>query len=403
MKIAIIGAGVSGLFSSVILKDQDVTVFEKNDKPGLKLNITGKGRCNLTNDCTQEEFLENVTTNPRFLYSAINAFSPQNTIRFFNDLGLETITERGRRVFPKYKKAKDVTDLLHNEAKKNNVKFVYESVLDLDRNGESFMVKTNKDTYVFDVVFVCTGGVSYPETGSTGDGYSIAKKFSHTVVSPKPALVPIQTQENVLLIKGLNLKNVQITVVVGKKKFSQFGEVEFWTKGVCGPTVLTLSSYLNKFDLNGAQIVLDLKPALSEEKLDKRIIREIEDNSSLNLEELLRKLLPSPLVSYFTQRLQFDGKIKVRNLSKEQRLIIVHFLKNLTFSIDKLDKVERAIVTSGGVSVKEINPKTMESKLQNGLYFVGEVLDVDALTGGYNMQIAFCTAYCACIDVLNKS
>ena len=394
MKVAIIGGGVSGLFCALNLRNCQVFVFEKNDSVGLKLNITGKGRCNFTNNCDQEEFLSNVVTNPRFLFSALSAFSPQDTIEFFNNLGIQSVTERGKRVFPKNIKASDVSKTLFDECKKRNVKFIFEKVESVGKKSQEFLIKTSQSKYEFDFVIVCTGGKSYPVTGSTGDGYEIAKSFAHTIVSLKPALIPIQTKENVLSICGLNLKNVQVQAISKKKKFSYFGEVEFWSKGLCGPTILTLSSYLNKYDLADFVIHLDLKPALTEDKLDARILRELSNQANKNLKDVLVTLVPSKLVGYLGKIAGVDLEKSTRIVTRHDRENIVKALKNLKFTPTALDNIDRAIITSGGVSVKEVNPSTMESKIVSGLYFAGEILDVDALTGGFNMQIAFSTAFC---------
>lgn len=393
MKVAIIGAGVAGMFTALNIKNCAVTVFERNAKPGVKLNITGKGRCNITNNCAVEEFLSNVITNPRFMYSAVNAFSPTDTINFFEKNGLEVVTERGNRVFPKSQKASSVTACLYDLCKKNGVKFVFEKVCSIRKNDEGFTVSYKDKKEIFDKVVVCCGGVSYPETGSDGDGYEIAKSFSHTVTAIKPALVPIETEENVSSLAGLNLKNVRISAFYGKKTFSLFGESEFFKKGLCGPTVLSLSSMINKFDAKQITLSLDLKPALDEQTLDKRILRELADVKNKTVYEVVKTLLPVQLIDYYLKYCKVLPQTLVTGLTKEQRLSLLKGLKNMTFSIKKLSDVERGIVTSGGVDVKEINPKTMMSKIVNGLYFAGEVLDVDALTGGYNIQIALSTAF----------
>ena len=393
MKIAIIGAGVAGMFTALNIKNCDVTIFERNTKPGVKLNITGKGRCNITNNCTVEEFLPNVITNPRFMYSAINAFSPVDTINFFEKHGLEVVTERGNRVFPKSRKASDVTACLYTLCKKNGVKFVYDKVLDVRKNHEGFIVSCSEKKDVFDKVVVCCGGASYPETGSDGDGYKIAKAFMHNVTSLRSALVPIETEQNVSSLAGLNLKNVRISAFCGKKTYSLFGEAEFFKRGLCGPTVLSLSSMINKLDLKQVAISLDLKPALDEVTLDKRILRELSDVKNKTILDVIRTLLPAQMIEYYLNSCKISPQTSVKVLTKEQRQTLVKGLKNMPFSIKKLADVERGIVTCGGVDVKEINPKTMMSKIVDGLYFAGEVIDVDALTGGYNIQIALSTAY----------
>lgn len=401
MRVAIIGAGVAGMFVALNLKNCDVTIFEKNAKPGVKLNITGKGRCNLTNDCTVEEFLTNVVTNPRFMFSAINAFSPSDTIEFFEKNNLELVTQRGNRVFPKSEKASDVTDCLYGLCKKNKVKFVFKKVNDVNKRGEEFLIDCDGVYESFDKVVVCCGGVSYPETGSDGDGYKIAKNFSHTIASPRPALVPIETLQNVSSLAGLNLKNVKISATCNKKTFSLFGEVEFFKKGLCGPTVLSLSSMLNKYDLSQVEISLDLKPALDVQTLDRRILRELSAPKNKIVYDVVKTLLPIQMIDYYLSYCNVYSQTGVNFLTKEERARLVNGLKDMRFSIKKLVDVQRGIVTCGGVSVKEINPKTMMSKIVDGLYFAGEIIDVDALTGGYNIQIALSTAFAVASAINN--
>ncbi|MBE5732994.1 MAG: NAD(P)/FAD-dependent oxidoreductase [Clostridiales bacterium] len=393
MKVAVIGAGPAGLFVSSQLKYSEVTIFESNTKPGVKLNITGKGRCNITNACTVDEFLENVVTNPRFLYSAMRAFSPNDTIETFEKNGLELVTERGRRVFPKSGKAQDVTATLINMCKNGRTKFVYQKVRDVKTDGDGFIVvQEDGSENVFDRVVLCTGGVSYPETGSNGSGFEIAKNLGHTISDLYPALVPIETNEDVSSLAFLDLKNVKVKAVCGKKTYEEFGDAEFFKKGLCGPTVLSLSSKINKTDLNKTEIYLDLKPALSEETLENRLLREFSKKENKTVEDVARTLLPSKMISYYLSYCKILANKRVDRVTKEERRALMLGLKSMKFTIKRLSDISRGIVTCGGVNVKEINPTDMQSKKVKGLYFAGEIIDVDALTGGYNIQIALSTA-----------
>ena len=402
MKVAIIGAGVAGMFVALNLKNCDVTVYERNANPGVKLNITGKGRCNITNDCSNEEFLANVVTNPRFMFSAINTFSPSDTIDFFAKNNLELVTERGNRVFPKSKKASDVSACLYGSCKRNKVKFVFNKVIKVAKSVEEFIVHCENSYEFYDKVVVCCGGASYPETGSDGNGYEIAKTLSHSITELRPALVPIETKQNVSILAGLNLRNVKLSAICGKKTFTFFGEVEFFKKGLCGPTVLSLSSMLNKCDLSQVEISLDLKPALDRTTLDKRILREINDIKSKTVYDVIKTLLPLQMIDYYLSYCKVSPQIETNSLTKVDRASLINGLKDMKFTIKKLVGVDRGIVTCGGVSVKEINPKTMMSKLVDGLYFAGEIIDVDALTGGYNIQIALSTAYAVASAINNE-
>ena len=402
MKIAVIGAGPAGLFVASQLVNSSVTVFEANAKAGVKLNITGKGRCNLTNACSVEEFMENVVTNPRFLYSAMRTFSTLDTMETFENNGLELVTERGRRVFPKSGKAQDVTATLVKMCKRNGVSFVFEKVTNLKKTESGFDLETNGESYQFDKVVVCTGGVSYPETGSDGDGYKFAKSLGHSVVGPYPALVPIETNEDVSSLAFLDLKNVKVKAVDGKKTYEEFGDAEFFKKGLCGPTVLSISSRINKSDLSKVEIYLDLKPALNEETLENRLLREFAKKENKTIEDVARTLLPSKMIAYYLTYCKIPIEKRVDRITKEERKSLINGLKAMHFTVKKLSDVTRGIVTSGGVIVKEINPTDMQSKLVKGLYFAGEIIDIDALTGGYNIQIALSTAKLVAIALNNE-
>ena len=377
----------------------DVTLADKNEKTGKKLYITGKGRCNVTNECDGKEFLASVVSNPKFLMSAINAFDSYDTVDFLQKNGLNTVTERGNRVFPASQKSSDVIKTFTDYCRKNGVKILLSAkVVD----GEDFVVSFSDKTERFQKVIVATGGLSYPSTGSTGDGYEIAKSFGHKIVKPVQALVPIELNEPwVQKLSGLSLKNVRCTVTVGEKEIaSDFGEMLFTHKGVSGPIILSLSSKINRLNPNGLKLVIDLKPALSDDVLDARLQRDFAELNLKQFKNSLDGLLPKSLVPVVVGLSKIDPEQKVGQITREQRKNLVHLLKNLTFSVKKLAGFEEAIVTAGGVDVKEINPKTMESKLQKGLYFVGEVLDVDALTGGFNIQIALSTAYCLATHIM---
>lgn len=405
MKILVIGAGPAGLMAAGTLAERgfDVTLADKNEKTGKKLYITGKGRCNVTNECDGKEFLENVVSNPKFLMSAINAFDSYNTVDFLQKNGLNTVTERGNRVFPASQKSSDVIKTFTDYCRKNGVKILLsEKVVGVKSDGEDFVVSFSDKTERFQKVIVATGGLSYPSTGSTGDGYEIAKSFGHKIVKPVQALVPIELNEPwVQKLSGLSLKNVRCTVTAGEKEIaSDFGEMLFTHKGVSGPIVLSLSSKINRLNPNGLKLVVDLKPALSDDVLDARLQRDFAELNLKQFKNSLDGLLPKSLVPVIVGLSKIDPEQKVGQITREQRKNLVHLLKNLTFSVKKLAGFEEAIVTAGGVDVKEINPKTMESKLQKGLYFVGEVLDVDALTGGFNIQIALSTAYAAATHIL---
>lgn len=404
MKILVIGAGPAGLMAAGTLAARgfDVTLADKNEKTGKKLYITGKGRCNVTNECDAKEFLTNVVSNPKFLMSAINSFDSFDTVDFLQKNGLNTVTERGNRVFPASQKSSDVIKTFTEYCKNNGVKILLSSkVTDVKADGDDFVVSFDGLTGRFQKVVVATGGLSYPSTGSTGDGYLIAKSFGHNVVKPVQALVPLELNEPwVQKLQGLALKNVKCTVYSGEREIaSDFGEMLFTHKGVSGPIILSLSSKINRLDAKTLKLVIDLKPALSDEILDQRLQR---DFANLNLKQFknsLDGLLPKSLVPIIVSLSGIDPEQKVGQITRLQRINLVKLLKNFTFSVKKFAGFEEAIVTAGGVDVKEINPKTMESKLQKGLYFVGEVLDVDAVTGGFNIQIALSTAYAAAMHI----
>ncbi len=400
-RIIIVGGGAAGLFASVaaLQQNKNVLLFEKNEKLGKKIYITGKGRCNLTNDVDVQEFMQNVCVNPKFLFSALYGFTPENTKSFFENNGLKLKTERGKRVFPLSDKASDVTKTLENYCRNNGAEIKLNSKVDkiAVKDGKVCGVYSDGALFEGDSVIICTGGISYPLTGSTGDGYRFAKEFGHTVSPLKPALVGIELKENFYSeIQGLSLKNVNLSCFFnGKKIFSDLGEMLFTHCGISGPMVLTLSSLINKKNTADLEFLLDLKPALTDDVLEKRLIREFETFNLKALSNAMNTLMPKNLVPVILKAASVNGKKNCATVTVEERKRLITAIKKFKFHAKGLRPVEEAIVTSGGVNVKEINPKTMESKLVCGLYFAGEVLDVDAFTGGFNLQIAFSTGFLA--------
>ncbi len=403
-KVIVVGAGAAGLLASGFLaKDGlDVILAERNDRPGRKLMITGKGRCNVTNNCTMiNELVESVPTNGRFLHSAFSSFMPYDTMDFFESRGVELKIERGERVFPASDKAVDIVDALTSFSKESGAKLMKARVTELMlENGAVKGVRTEDGEEILaDAVLVATGGVSYPLTGSTGDGYTLAKQAGHTVVDPKPSLVPLVCHEGFCSdLQGLSLRNVSISVVDSdsyKEVYRDFGEMLFTHFGVSGPMILSASAHLKDMKERKYEIHIDLKPALSYEQLDARVQRDFLENSNRNFINALDKLLPKKLVPVVVKLCGVKPSYKVNQVTREMRAKLVNVLKDIKLTVLGFRPIEEAIVTSGGVNVKEINPKTMESKLTKGLYFAGEVIDVDAYTGGFNLQTAFSTGYLA--------
>ena len=398
MKIAIIGAGASGLFAgSLLCEKHEITMFDKNEKCGKKLYITGKGRCNITNNCDKETFFNNVVNGKKFMFSCINQFSPKDVINFFEERGLKTKVERGERVFPQSDKSSDVIKTLQNACKECDIK-LNEEVLNIsfDNSKNMFLVKTKLKNYVFDKVIIATGGKTYSATGSTGDGYKFAKMFGHKIVEIKPGLVPIEVNDKFIKqLQGVSLKNVILTAKTENKTYNNFGEMMFTDKGITGPIVLTLSSYINKSKLKF--LFIDFKPSLSKQQLFDRLERDIETNKNKTMSAFVKLYLPKSVGDVFLQRLNIPFELKAKSLSKTQKNNFVNMLKEFNLSYKNLYPLDAGIITSGGVDEKEINPRTMESKLQKDLYFIGEVLNVDCLTGGFNLTTAFSTAY-ACAN-----
>jgi predicted Rossmann fold flavoprotein len=402
MKTAIIGGGASGMMCAALLleKGADVTVFEKTGRCGRKLSITGKGRCNLTNNCSKDEFFSSVASNPRFLYSSYSLFSSADTMEFFERRGVPLKTERGNRVFPVSDNARDVTDALFRDVRKT---VRYEEVLSVKKtDGACFEIKTTLKTYLFDSAVIATGGLSYPLTGSTGDGYRFARSNGLSVTPTRGSLVPLASPSpDCARMTGLSLKNVALTIFDGNKKvYSDFGEMLFTHFGISGPMVLSASAVIGDPKDGNYTASIDLKPALDEKELDARLLRDFSQNINRDFGNSLGGLLPSKMTGVFTDRTGIPGNKKIHSVTRAERERIIGLLKNFTVPISGFRPVSEAIVTRGGVSVSEINPKTMEARNVPGLYFIGEVLDVDAFTGGFNLQIAFSTA-AACARALS--
>ena len=401
-KVVVIGGGAAGMVaaSTASSMGHDVTLLEKNERLGRKLLITGKGRCNITNNCDIEELIENTPTNGKFLYSAFYTFTNEQVIDMFNSLGVKTKTERGKRVFPESDKAKDVVVALEKQMKQNKVNVVLNSNVKKieQKNGkiESVVLSNNK-VIKCDSVVIATGGVSYPRTGSTGDGYKFAKSLGHTIIKPKPSLIGLETFEDVYSLNKLSLRNIAIKVIdkKGKSIYEDFGEMEFSDIGIEGPVIRSASCRMKSFENETYKVIVDLKPALDKEMLDKRIQKDFKKYTNKKFENSLDDLLPKKLIPYIIDLSGIDKDLVVHQISRKQRKDLVNLLKNLEFNIRNYKPIDEAIITSGGIKTSEINSSTMESKLIEGLFFAGEVIDVDAYTGGFNLQIAFSTGYLA--------
>ena len=402
-KVIVVGGGAAGMMAAVFAARQGgkVHLLEKNEKLGKKLFITGKGRCNLTNAADIEELFNAVVSNPKFLYSSFYSFTNDQTIDFFEELGVKTKVERGGRVFPQSDHSSDVISALSRELSRLGVEVslntkVKELIVEEGRVTGVLLASGKK--MVSDAVIVASGGISYPSTGSTGDGYRFAKECGHKVTELLPSLVPMEVKEwYAKELMGLSLRNIEIRITDGKKKlYEEFGEMLFTHYGVTGPVILSASSVVGK-RLREKELTLhiDLKPALTEEQLDKRVLREFEANHNRKFKNAVDSLFPAKLRPVIIELSGIDDQKKVHEITKEERLRFVRLIKDFSMTLTGLRGFNEAIITKGGVSVKEIDPGTMESKLVKGLYFAGEVLDVDAYTGGYNLQIAFCTAQAA--------
>ena len=403
--VVVIGGGPAGLFSAAIAakNGNKVILIDKNDVLARKLRITGKGRCNVTNSADISDFIGMVCSNPHFMYSAFYSFTNQDLIDFFEKSGVPLKEERGGRIFPVSDSAKDIANALIKYAKDNGVVIIKDCVIKViqeNNNVTAVQTKTGKKIDCSRVI-VATGGTSYPLTGSNGDGYKFARNLGHTVVEPYPSLIPLLVKEEYVGdLQGLSLKNIAIKVFKEKKcVYEDFGEMIFTHYGLSGPVILSASSNLKNIESSNYKISIDLKPALTFEQLDKRIQRDFEKNINKNFSNSLDDLLPSKLIDTVIKLSGIDPYIKVHQINKQQRMVLCDLLKNLTFTITGVRPIEEAIITRGGVNTKEINPSTMESKIINGLFFCGEVIDVDAYTGGFNLQIAFSTAYLAGTNV----
>lgn len=407
--IIIVGGGAAGLLAGVIASEKgcNVTIIEKNEKLGKKLFITGKGRCNVTNACDTDQLFSNIVTNSKFMYSSIYAFNNYQVMDLIEQLGCPLKIERGDRVFPVSDKSSDVIKAFENRLKKNKVKILlntkvisievkdgsFSKVIVSDKNGKRISVSGDR-------CIVATGGLSYKSTGSTGDGYTFAQRMGHKITDPMPGLVPFNIKGNECKeLMGLSLKNVNVKVCVDNKTIGEeFGEMLFTHFGMSGPCILTLSSMISGKDLGKKiQVIIDLKPALNHEQLENRIIRDFEVNKNKHLINGLDKLLPKSLIPIIIKRTGISENKPINAITKKDRDVLVHTLKNLSFDFASFRDINEAIITKGGINVKEINPKTMESKLISGIYFAGEVLDVDGFTGGFNLQIAWSSAYSAAI------
>lgn len=402
-KVLVVGGGAAGMMAAVFAarNGNEVHVFEKNEKLGKKLYITGKGRCNLTNACDMDTLFNSVCTNAKFLYSAFYGFTNQDAMTFFEEAGVAIKTERGDRVFPVSDRSTDVIDGLKRSMKKEGVQ------VHLNTEVKEILVESGQASGIVldggrkisgDTVIVATGGISYASTGSTGDGYRFAESVGHKVTECLPSLVPFNVRETWLKeLQGLPLKNVEVSIYNGKKElYREFGEMLFTHFGVSGPLILTASSYVGKLAAKQElKLMLDLKPALSMEQLDARVLRDFEENRNKSFKNAVNGLFPAKLTPIMIDLSGIDPDKKVNVISREERQRFVYLIKNLEMTVTGLRGYNEAIITKGGVSVKEINPSTMESKLVPGLYFVGEVLDLDAVTGGFNLQIAWSTAHAA--------
>lgn len=407
-RVIVIGGGAAGMMAAIFAarNGNKVAIYEKNEKLGKKLFITGKGRCNLTNACDIEQLFQAVKTNRKFLYSGFYSFDNQQTMEFFKEIGLKLKIERGERVFPVSDKSSDVIKVLETELRKLGVEIYFRTAVEqiVIENDlvKGIVLEHEKKVIEAEAVIVATGGKSYETTGSTGDGYRFATKAGHTVKEPQPSLVPFEIKEKFCKkMQGLSLKNVKVTVKSGKKTiYEDLGEMLFTHFGISGPLILTASTQIHKYLLQkDITVSIDLKPALSEEELDQRVLRDFNEFVNKQFKNALDKLLPKKMIPIIIELSGIDPDKKVNIITKDERHHLVHCMKNLTMHVSGLRGFQEAIITKGGIHVKEINPGTMESQLIKGMYFCGEVLDLDAITGGYNLQIAWSTGYLAGVSV----
>ena len=403
LNVIVIGGGAAGLMAAATAASDgnSVTVLEKNERTARKILVTGKGRCNVTNNCSKDTLIANVARNGKFLYSAFSAFDSADTIRYIESLGVPLKTERGNRVFPVSDKAMDIADALLKGARKQGVSVIQATAKEILTENKAVCGVRLEDSSVIkaDRIILATGGASYPRTGCTGDGYVMAEKLGHTVSPIRPSLIPLCIKEGFCAkMMGLSLKNVKLTVFEeGKNKpvYSEQGEMLFTHFGISGPIVLSASAHMRYMDKKQYYCVLDMKPALSLEQLDKRLQRDFNNNLNKNFRNALDELLPQKMIPIIVALSGIPAQTKVNQISKEQRLSFCSLLKNLKMTVTGTRPIEEAIITSGGINIKEINSATMESKLIKGLHFAGEIIDVDAYTGGFNLQIAFSTGYLA--------
>ncbi len=402
--VLVIGGGAAGLMAAgtAAMKGCKVTLLERNDKLGRKLAITGKGRCNVTNSCPLvSDVIRNIPVGGRFLYGALTRFTTDDTMEFFERRGVQLKIERGNRVFPVSDNAFDIVDALNRFITENRVKRVTARTVGLIMSEDRVLgaVTEDKKEYLADAVIVATGGLSYPQTGSTGDGYAFARQAGHTVVPQKPSLVPLECHEGWCSdTAGLTLKNIALTVMdtdTGREVYKDFGELLITHFGVSGPVILSASSHMRDMKRGKFALIIDLKPALSEEQLDKRIVSEIGQNPNKNVFNLVSTLLPRSLVPVAVRLSGIDGTQKANQLTREARSELIRLLKGLRLTVTGFRPIEEAVITSGGVALDELDPRTMQSKMKKGLYFAGEVIDADAYTGGFNLQIAFSTGFLA--------
>lgn len=404
MKVAVIGGGPSGMMAAIKIaySGKEVDLYEKNEKTGKKLYITGKGRCNITNDCDEETFLKNVVSNAKFLYKAIYTFSTTRTMEFFKKQNVPLKVERGNRVFPLSDKSNDILKAFNYALKKSGVNVHLNSKVDkIEKSDNSFSVYCKEKKTEYDVVVVATGGITYKQTGSTGDGYAFAKKFSHSIVKPIGVLNGIVLNDDFDLA-GLSLKNVTFNVEKNSKLiYSEMGEMLFTHRGISGPIVLSASSVIAREDVKNLKSYIDLKPALSYETLNERLLRDFKNNQNKQFKSALIELLPTRLISEVVKKTQVLPTKQLNSITKEERERLIGVLKSFSVRIKGLEDENLGIITAGGVNIKEINPQNMQSKLVENLFFVGEVLDVDAYTGGFNLQIALATGY-TCGEYIGK-
>ena len=408
MKVIVIGGGPAGMMAAITSAENrnKVILLEKMERLGRKLLITGKGRCNITSSLPIEEFIQNTPGNGQFLYSSFKNYTNKDIVQFLKEQGIEVKEERGNRIFPVTDKSIDVLECFKNKLRELNVDIKYNSkVIDIIKEENIFKVKTQKDIFIADKVILATGGKSYPLTGSTGDGYKLAKKLGHTVTEIKPSLVPLECYDKNICksLQGLSLRNVKIelkNLENNKVIYEDFGEMLFTHFGISGPIILSSSAHLVRYKnieqlLKSKKISLkiDLKPALLDEKLDERILRDFVEFKNKQFKNSLDKLLPQKLIPIIIEKSNINPEKKVNEITKQERKNIVKILKNFELIISGFRPIDEAIITSGGINIKEINPKTMESKLVEGLYFAGEIIDVDSYTGGFNLQIAYSTGY----------